>query len=462
MHVTARSRKFATAGIAAALAFTVVLGGCASANQSSSGGTSKAASDKGLPTKLVAAAVAAAKKAAGGKSLGGTLSVLGINVGREQQILTAAMAPFTTATGTQIKYTGTEDQAQVLAAGVQSNNPPDIVDGQGLGLMVQYAKAGKAVALNNIISAKTLNHDYNKDLIDSTIINGKYYGVWAETDTFQVWYNTKTYTGPKTGSWSDLMNWAVASAAKDPKNAPFCMGLAAGAGSGFPGESWIESVFVQKYGPKLLTEWASGQLPWTSPQVKWAFQQFGRVATSKTLVQGGPQNAISTSIVDYSKGMFATPQTCQLTLWGNYAAGFAQGVYPTVKVPQDMDFFPIPATDPAYAGSIATNGHVTFAMKNTAATRAFMKYWETPAAQALIAASGEWTVGNKNVPLSAYPNSAMEESAKLLQNSANVVPGADATIPSAVDAAYSKGIITYLQDPSQLDAVLATIEASTK
>jgi alpha-glucoside transport system substrate-binding protein len=443
----------------------LTLSACASSDESSSSSSSSTtatASAPALPADLVAQAVDAAKTAADGQELSGTLDVIGVASGTDATAFTQAMAPFEEATGVKINYVGSQDQATVVAAGVQAGDAPDVVDGQGLGLMLQYARSGQAVSLSDTIGDDVLAKDFNPGLLQSATVDGEVYGIWNEADTFQVFYNPATYDGPTDGSWDDLMAWSQQQAASGDGVAPWCMGLESGAGSGFPAQGFIENLFVKEFGNEALAQWANGQLPWTSDQVKWAFEEFGKIATSDTLVDGGPQSVVSTSAFTFMNGMYSEPQTCQLTLWGNYAASIVGGANPQATVPDGLNFFSVPAGTPENAGALDVAGHVTFALNDDAKTSAFMKYWASAQAQALIAASGNYTVANVNVPLDAYPNESMRSSAQLLLDAETVTPGPASAVSSAVNTAYLKGIMAYVQDPSSLDEVLASIQAATK
>lgn len=440
----------------------LALAGCASASESSSGTASPAeSSESALPQELIDAAVAAAEEAADGQDLSGTLEVIGIAAGADGDPFTDAMAPFEEATGVTVEYTGSQDQATVVAAGVEAGNAPDVVDGQGLGLMLQYARTGQALSLSEAIGDDVLAENFNPGLLQSATVDGEVFGVWNEADTFQVFFNPETYDGPTDGSWQELMAWSEAEAADGDGVAPWCMGLEAGAGSGFPAQGFIENLFVKQFGSDALAAWASGDLPWTSDEVRWAFEEFGRIATSDSLVSGGPQAVVSTSAFTFMDGMYTEPQGCQLTLWGNYAAGIVQASNPQATIPEGLDFFDVPASDAAYAGALDVAGHVTFALNDDPATVAFMKYWATPEAQALIAASGRYTVANVNVPLDAYPTEGLRNSAELLLNAETVTPGPASAVPTAVNSAYLQGIMSYIQDPASLDSILAGIEEST-
>jgi alpha-glucoside transport system substrate-binding protein len=460
------TRRTSALGVTAlGIAASLMLTSCAGSNESSSGGASNPTNNtSALPQKLVDSAVAAAKKAAGGENLGGSLSMIGITGGAEGDSLTAAMAPFTTATGTKIDYTATQDQSKVVQSALEGGNPPDLVDGQGVGLLQDYAKQGKLLALNDVVGNDMLKANYKQGLLDVASLDGTVYGLWGEADSFSIWYNTKTYNGPKSpANWAELDGWAKKQASSGTKNAPWCMALEAGPGSGFPAQSWIESIFLKMWGPDKMAQWASGKLSWTSPEVKAAFERFGEVATSNTMVNGGPQTVVSTTVADYGNGMFTDPQQCQLSLWGNYIGGLIQAGNPNVKIPGDLSFFQVPAETAWAATAENVAGHVMYAFKNkdSKALRAFLKYWATPEAQALIAAGGHWTVGNSNVPLDAYPNAGIKASAEQLNNAKSLSPGPATTAGSAVVSAWNTAIIGYVQDPGNLDKQLASIQAAT-
>jgi len=441
------------------LATVLTLGGCASATESSSPGSS-GGDDQLFSAEQVSEAQDAALEAAGGSEIGGSLTLSGVLSGEEGQDFEAVLKPFSDATGVQINYSASQDQNATVQAQVEAGNPPDLVDGVGSGAMLDYAQQGLLLDVGSVVGRDVLADGFNSGLLDSVTSDGKIYGIWSEVDDFMVWYNAKTYDGPTDPTWDELTDWAQSKAKTG--QAPWCMALEAGSASGFPAQPFIENIFLKTYGAQKLTAWANGDLSWSSPEVKQAFEEFGAIAGSDEMVNGGPQAVISTGIANYGSGLFSDPQQCSLMLWGNYAAGLVQGEYPEVKVPDDLSFFPVPPTDNAEAAQ-AQNiaGHVMYAFNDTPQVRAFLKYWASAQAQTLIAATGRWTVDQQGVPEDAYPNAAMRQAAELLnQPDAELVPGPSAVAPAAVTSAWQKAIIGYLQDPSSLDEQLASIDAA--
>ena len=228
---------------------------------------------------LYAAAVANAKAIAGGQQLAPALEYVGGNTGAEGEAFQAVYQAFTDATGTVINYGGTGSSTgtnATIQSRVQAGNPPDLAD-MTLGVAKEYAKAGDTLDLTTTIGADELAANYSQSLLDSLSNDGKVFGVPQGFSTFMVWYNPKTYTGPTAPkTWQEVVDWTNTAAAAG--QTPWCIAEEAGAGSGFPGTQWIESLFGKMYGPEMLAQWSSGELPWTSDQVKAAWEAFGSIA----------------------------------------------------------------------------------------------------------------------------------------------------------------------------------------
>ena len=62
------------------------------------------------------------------KKLGGSIEYIGPNGGAEGAILQSVYKAFTDATGTDVKYTGSQDDNNIIQSRVQAGNPPDIAD----------------------------------------------------------------------------------------------------------------------------------------------------------------------------------------------------------------------------------------------------------------------------------------------------------------------------------------------
>lgn len=443
-----RATRRVSVSVALMLTAMAVLAGCAS--------NAPTSSQQGLPDNLVKQAEQAALAAAGGQKIGGKLSLVGVNGGVEGQLFEKTLKPFEQATGVSIDYTGTSDANTVIQTRVSAGNPPDVVRMPNGGGLKDYAKAGKLVALDGILDSPALSKDFAPALLDAARVDGKLYGMWSEVDDFMVWYNAKSYTGPTSPKdWAQLQTWAKSQTGPP---APWCMGLESGAASGVTGAHFISNLLLYTAGPDALSKLVSGQLSFTSPEVRAAFQRYGEIATSPSLVAGGPQNVLASKTVDAGNGMFSSPQRCSLLGWGNYAGGLITNANPNVKPVTDLNFFAWPAVDTKYSGAQMVSGQVMYAFNDTPQVRAFLKYYASAQAQALLAATGHWVVANNQVSLDVYPNELIRRSAQVYKDSTSIALAPVTVLPTAVVLAFYRGVVSYVQNPGNLDAILAGIE----
>lgn len=450
--MTNHSKRCARAAslIVLPLAFALALAGCASDEQAGAG-----SSTQRTDASLYKDAVAKAKDIAGNKQLGGSIEYIGPNGGAEGEVLQSVYKAFTEATGTKVNYTGTQDINSIVQSRVQAGNPPEVADLQ-IGVAQGYAEQGKLMNLSDVIGTDELKANYSQGLLDGASHDGKVFGVYQGFNNFMLWYNPEQYTGPKDPkTWQEIVDWTNAEAAKGTP--VWCLAQEAGGGSGFPGAQFIENLFAKKYGPEKLRAWGAGELPWTSPEVKDAWQMYGAIANDDSKVSGGTQGALSAAIATGYNGLVAKPATCQIALWGSWVPGLiGSGVEPG----KNMDFFRIPG-DGDNASTEIFQTTVAVAFDKSPTTEAFMRFIESTEAQALLASADQWPVANVNVPTDTYGS-------ELLQKSAETFFGKDVTLSigpnvmsdAAVASAFYKGVVSYMQDPSQLDAILAEIQAA--
>ena len=69
---------------------------------------------------------APAASGASAAPLGGTISILAIWTGAEQETFQKVIQPWVDANGVDVQYEGTRDLATVLTTKVEGNDPPDV------------------------------------------------------------------------------------------------------------------------------------------------------------------------------------------------------------------------------------------------------------------------------------------------------------------------------------------------
>jgi alpha-glucoside transport system substrate-binding protein len=438
--------------LAVPAALALLLAGCASDEQAGVQSTERTDAD------LYDAAVQKAKDLAGGEQLGGSIEYIGPNGGAEGEVLQSVYKAFTEATGTKVNYTGTQDLNSIVQSRVTAGNPPEIAD-LSIGVALGYAQDGLLMNLSDVIGTDELEANYNAGLLDGASYNEEVFGVYQGFNNFMVWYNPEQYTGPtEPKTWQEIVDWTDEQASSGTP--VWCMAQEAGGGSGFPGAQFIENLFAKKYGPDMLRKWGSGELSWTSPEVKDAWEMFGSIATDDAAVSGGVQGALSAPIATGYNGLVSDPATCQAALWGSWVPGL---IGETAEPGTNIDFFRVPGDTEEFASTEIFQTTVAVAFEDNPTTQAFMRFIESTEAQALLASADQWPVSNVNVPVDTYESAMLKKSAEtFFSDDVTLAVGPNVLANAAVSSAFYKGVVSYMQDPSQLDSILSGIQAANE
>ena len=333
--------------------------------------------------------------------IGGSISVLGVLGGDSLEAFLSAFAPFEEATGISIDYEGTFDLLAVLQTRLDGGNPPDIVSNPSAGQMQTLARAGELVALDDIVDVADIEADFPASLVELSTIGDNLYGIPGTTAVAGlVWYDPTQYDGPTAGTLDELAAWTSQAAAEG--RTPFCIGLESGPASGWPGASFIQQFMLQQSGADAYNRWWQGELAWTSPEVRRAFESFGSYATDDAYVAGGPTAALTTNFATAGVGLFDDPPSCYLHVQGDWLGNAMVATVPDIEPVTDIDFFLFPAASAGTEPGIITSGETFGAFTDTPQTRAFLQYVAGAQFSELIAGTGLWIGANRQTPLGAY------------------------------------------------------------
>ncbi len=393
----------------------------------------------------------------GGK-IGGTVSVLATWGGSEQDSFLAMVKPFEDQTGVKVNYEGTRDLNAILSTRVQGGNPPDVAGLPGPGQMAQFANQGKLIDLGGVLDTNAMKDQYPDTFLKFAQVNGKQVGIFIKAALKgPVWYNpkqfsAKSYTVPKT--WDDLT--ALSKKIADSGTTPWCVGLESGAASGWPGTDWIEDIVIRQSGPDVYDSWWQGKTKWTSAEIKKAWQTWGTIVSDPKMVFGGKSAMLATNFGDSGTPMFANPPKCFMHHQASFITDFFTKAVPTAKVGEDFNFFMTPDIDTKYAGAVTGSGDLFGMFKDTPQSRALMKYLTTPEAQGIWVSRGGALSPNKKV--TQYPDPIAKQSADALTSAKVFRFDASDLMPQAMNDAFWKAILDYVNNPSNLDSILASLD----
>ncbi len=88
------------------------------------------------------------------------------------------------------------------------------------------------------------------------------------------------------------------------KAQPWCIGIDSGSSTGWVITDWIEDIMIRTAGLDATNAWANGDLPFSSPEVKNAFDLAGQMFFTPDYVLGGNTGILATPVVDAMDPMF--------------------------------------------------------------------------------------------------------------------------------------------------------------
>lgn len=393
-----------------------------------------------------------------GEQLGGSISILAVYADAEEESFRAMIEPWATENGVDVQYTATRDINAQLTTQIAGGNPPDIAGLPGPGPMAQFARDGDLVPLDDVIDMDTYASQYDQGWITAGTVDDQLVGIFTKVSVKGlVFYNPEQFSAagyevPE--DYDGLVSLVDDIAASG--TAPWGIGLESGAASGWPATDWIEDFLLRQSGPDAYDQWVAGELPWTSDEVRSAFEAFGQWATDPEFVAGGPNQVINTAFGNGGDCLFADPPECFLHHQASFITGFFEDNFPEVAVAgETYDFFPMPGIE---FDGVTTAGDLFGMFNDTPQARSLMQYLTTPEAQQIWVERGGAISPSKEVPLDAYPDETSQRFAEIIQNAETTRFDASDLMPSQMNEAFFGAILDYVQNPDSLDSVLENLD----
>ncbi|MFE7302705.1 ABC transporter substrate-binding protein [Streptomyces sp. NPDC057579] len=229
----------------------------------------------------------------------------------EFQAFYSVLTSFQRHTGIHVDVEVTRAQAQQLDAAVAAHATPDLAVLPSVGALRHYAENRKLHQLGAVAK------DYREPFRGLATVKGKVYAVPVKADVKSlIWYNPAVTRTPPPSALPDLQTLTR----RNP--GAWCLGLASGPTSGWPGADWIADILLASSGPGGqdgrgdYEKWLSGNLAWTSPQVSGAWENW------RALVADSLRGASVRAYNDAASGMTAARPTCSLSHGSLAAMGF--------------------------------------------------------------------------------------------------------------------------------------------
>lgn len=389
---------------------------------------------------------------------GGTINALVVWGGTELENFEAVLEPFEAETGITVEVESTRDINATLNTRLAGGNPPDVAGLPGPGVMAQMARDGDLQPVPQVV-LDVLDANYNEGVKADGTVDDEVVGIYSRVSVKgQIWYNPQAlssagYEVPS--DWDSLVSTVDDMASSGTP--PWGIALESDAASGWPATDWIEDFVLRQSGPEVYDQWVNGELPWSSDEIKAAWEAFGAWATDPAYVDGGPNGVINTNFGNGGDCLFGDNPTCFFHHQASFMSGFFEDNNPDAAAGETYDFFPMP---PIEHNGVVYAGDLFGMFNDSEQAQALMHYLVTPEAQQIWVEAGGGTISaNQEVPLDAYPDETTRRLADSLV-AAEVLrfDGSD-KMPGAMNEAFFEGILGYVQNPGNLDSILGNLDS---
>ncbi len=389
---------------------------------------------------------------------GKKVTVSGPGIDQQAVLISKSFEEFEKYTGIKIEYEGTRDFENLILAQVENKTAPDLGNFAQPGLLKSMAKKGLVVDLSTFLSSEHLKKQYKQSWLDLATVDGKVAGVWHNADVKSlVWYPKPAFdkAGYKVPTTWDEMIALSDQLVKDGQT-PWCIGMESSGATGWVGTDWIEDIMLRTTSPENYDKWTNGELKFSSPEVRNAFEVMNKIWLNPKYVYGGTAAISTTPFGDAPTPLFENPPKC----WLHRQASFITSYFPKgAKVGTDVAYFYLPPIDPKYGKPVLGSGALVGMINDRPEVREVMKWLTYGESGRVEGQAGIQIAPQNDASLDWYPP-AQRGFAEILMNADTFRFDGSDLMPAGVGAdAFWKGMVDYVNG-QDLDTVLKNIDAA--
>lgn len=397
---------------------------------------------------------------------GQSITLFGPWRGEDQLLVESVLAYFTAASGVTVSYSSSEGYEQQIIIDAEAGSPPDVAVLPQPGLIADLAGKGFVVPLG-AETAQWLTDNYGAGASWAALGTSKGQDGAEQLFAFPYKADVKSLVWYSPENFEDA-GYAVPTTMEELKaltdqivadgGTPWCIGLGSGGATGWPATDWVEDMMLRTQPPAVYDAWVRNELPFNSPEVVAAIDEFGAFAKNDAYVAGGAAAVASTDFRDSPKGLFASPPACYM----HRQASFIPSFFPEgTELGTDADFFYFPAYAEKDLGQpVLGAGTLAFIMKDSDAARAFIEFLKTPIAHEVWMAQTGFVTPHTGVNVDLYGSAALKKQGEILANATTFRFDASDLMPGAVGAgSFWTGMVDYVGGKSAQE-VADTIQSS--
>ena len=397
---------------------------------------------------------------------GETVELYATIVDIEADQLVESWADFEACTGITIDYVGTQEAETQINVRAAAGDAPDLMIIPQPGLLQRlvadgYVVPGPAAVEDNV------DEFWSESWKGYGTVDGTFYAapLMASVKGW-IWYSPSDFSDngydvPET--WDDLMTLTATMAENNTDTyRPWSVGFGSGDATGWPGTDWIEDLVLRTAGADVYSQWVTGDVKFSDPEIKNAFDMVGEILLNEDYVNGGfggVNSIVSTTFND--AGLPILDGNCSL----HHQASFYEAQWPegTVVAPDgDIWAFITPKTDPDGGNSVTGGGEFVAAFAESEAITAVQTYLSSDTWANERVDIGGVISANKGLDPSLAGSELGQASIEILQGEDTVFAfDASDLMPAAVGtSSFWTGMVDWATGTRSTDEVLSFIDST--
>ncbi|HSI97912.1 MAG TPA: extracellular solute-binding protein [Gaiellaceae bacterium] len=393
--------------------------------------------------------------AVGSEDITGSISLMGIWVGAEQEAVEGILDGFRELyPNVDVTYIPAGDELVTrLSTAIEGGNPPDLATVAQPGTVADFASRGVIQPLDFAEDRATDN--LGESVVETGSVDGTLYGILVKAiNKSTVWYNVQAFEDagvepPET--WDEFLEVV------QTLNASGIPAYSLGGADGWTLTDQFENIYIRSAGVEMYDQLARHEIPWTDQSVKDALALLAEVYRDTDNQAGGRAGSLQTDNAgSVAKVLNESPDAAMLL-----AGDFVPTVVETTLEPETgFNVFTFPSIEGS-PPSVVGAGDFVVMFRDSPAAQALVEYLTTAEAAEAWASRGIGTP-NKNVDDSVFPDPLTRATAGAISEAEIFRFDLSDLQPSAFGGTVGQGLFKLFQDflsnPDDIDGIAQQME----